>query len=551
MGLRLRYAAPMKSCGILLTCALLVSCRQLSEAIGFTPPPESPETTPESTNWAKTSTTDEVAAFVAALAEQPYGARIASRKCGTTNQGRSLQLVAVANPMPDLIDDLGSSEKLRILVAANIHGGEVEGKEAVQILLREFAEGDHGGLLDDLVVLFVPVYNADGNDKIDRTNRVTQNGPDDGVGERSNAQGLDLNRDFIKVESPECAALMELFRTFDPHVFMDLHTTNGSAHGYELTYAPSLSTNIDTQIDALGRGRLIPEIREAMLSGHGYRVFDYGNFTRGEERRWVTYDHRPRFGTNYYSLRNRIAVLSEAYSYEDFETRVRVTRAFVLETLRAAARNADAVQAVCAAADERVSTGSVSFGWKSELAPPVVGEVLVGAYDEIELPNGSGTRRIARPGSEPESMGIQVGFVSREVCGLPVGWAVLDPTPAVVRNLAAHGVQFSQRMESVSVLATRFLPRDVIYSEREFQAHHEVSLAGDWARAETIELPAGTLFVPARQPLGRLAAQLLEPESEDSLATWNFFDQAIRPTTDDGEGSYPVLRLQRLGDLSP
>ena len=131
---------------------------------------------------------------------------------------------------------------MRILVNANIHAGEVEGKEATQMILREIAFGEHEELLRGADLMFVPVYNPDGNDRIDKKNRASQNGPDGGVGERANAQGLDLNRDFLKAESPECRALLRLFRMHDPHLFMDLHTTNGSHHGYQLTYSPSLST---------------------------------------------------------------------------------------------------------------------------------------------------------------------------------------------------------------------------------------------------------------------------------------------------------------------
>ena len=146
--------------------------------------------------------------------------------------------------------EIRTGSRLRALILANIHGGEVEGKEAVQMLLREIAIGEHEDILEHFDIVFVPVFNADGNDEISARNRVSQNGPDRGVGQRHNAQDLDLNRDYVKAETPEVRAQLGLFRAFDPDLYMDLHTTNGSDHGYQLTYAPSLSTNLDPELDA-------------------------------------------------------------------------------------------------------------------------------------------------------------------------------------------------------------------------------------------------------------------------------------------------------------
>ena len=498
-----------------------------------------PRTVAEESGGERTSTFDEVLRFLDALERLPRADRLARRAIGTTSEGRELQLVAVADPMPADFDELARTKKLKLLVNANIHGGEVEGKEAVLALLREFALGEHAELLEQAVVLFVPVYNADGNDRIDPANRATQNGPDAGVGERANAQDLDLNRDFVKVESPECAALMSVFRTFDPHLFLDLHTTNGSYHGYHLTYSPSLSPNVEPALDAFARDEWIAGIRAAMEKEHGYRTFDYGNFTEGDERTWATYDHRPRFGTNYYALRNRLALLSEAYSYCDFPTRIAATRAFVLETLRACVAHADRIRELCAAADRRIEKESVPFGWSTELAPPVPGEVLVGAVDALELPEGRGTRYVARPDFQAETMGVQDRFVAREMRGLPLAWAVLAPSDAVRRVLEAHGIELEVLDRERTVLAARFRTSRVSREERPFQGHRTLALEGDWERETETLLPAGTLLVHARARLGRVAAQLLEPRSEDSLVTWNFLDQVLGET---GE-AFPVLRV--------
>ena len=169
-------------------------------------------------------------------------------------------------------------------------------------------------MLDSIVLIAMPIYNADGNERFgpQAVNRTEQNGPEM-VGQRPNAQRLDLNRDYMKAEAPETRASLAAFEKWDPDVFVDLHTTDGSFHGYALTYSPSLNPAA-RDAGAYTRDSLLPELRARMLARAATLVFDYGNFdTQYEERDisdtvksgWYTYDHRPRFGTNYFGLRQR------------------------------------------------------------------------------------------------------------------------------------------------------------------------------------------------------------------------------------------------------
>lgn len=136
---------------------------------------------------------------------------------------------------------------------ANIHAGKVDGKEALLHLARRLTIGDLQLLLGSAVWLFAPVYNADGNEHVGLGNRSEQNGPIGGVGTRENARGLDLNRDFMKLESAEARSLVALLSRWSPDVVVDLHTTNGSYQGYHLTYAPTLNPNADGRVVAFTR----------------------------------------------------------------------------------------------------------------------------------------------------------------------------------------------------------------------------------------------------------------------------------------------------------
>lgn len=507
------------------------------------PPPFIPQTTAELSGGTRTSSYLEVETFIKGLESLPHGHKLFATAFGSSFEERPMQLVIAADPPLHDLAAVRASGKLRLLVNANIHAGEVEGKEAVQMILREIALGAHEDLLEEAVILFVPIYNADGNERFDRHNRATQNGPEAGVGIRPNAQGLDLNRDFLKAEAPETRALLTLMREADPHLFMDLHTTNGSYHGYHLTYAPSLSTNVDAGLDAFNRGTLLPEVRRRMLAAYDYRVFDYGNFTGKQGGEWVTYDHRPRFGTNYVGLRNRISVLSEAYSYVDFPTRIQSTRAFVLEVLGAAVRHRDTIIQVCADADASVTAGDWSFGFDSHLGAAVEETVLVGTIEELVLPEDFGTRRMWTNQITPTQMPVRRGFASDQQVGTPKAWLLPDPSARVIELLELHGVVFNKTHSEETLRVEFFVPSAVHREDNLFQGHHELSLEGSWQQADRI-LPAGSLYIPGDQRLARVVAQLLEPMSEDSLATWDQLTGWEEALADQGESS-PVWRLAK------
>lgn len=509
--------------------------------------PMTPRTVAEQSNFTATSRIADVEAFCAAVQRLPHGDRVTLRTAGTSHGGRPLLLAHVAAPG-------AKPGRLRALVIGNIHAGEIEGKEALQVLLREFASGEHTDLLQHVECWFLPIYNVDGNEAMRAGNRPGQNGPAE-VGERQNAQGLDLNRDAVKTEAPETRALLALFREIDPHLFVDLHTTNGSYHGYHLTYSPSLSPNVDPEIAQLSR-RLLDSTQAAMREQHGFSTFDYGNFeTRDWEgsgapaskpgvRGWYTFDHRARYLVNYFGLRNRIAILSEAYSYCDFATRITATRAFVLCLLRGLADLQTDVERTCAGADRRVAAPEkpASLGFATTFGEPESLDVLVGEVERV----GSGekvggpdadTAAYARKGDGvPERMPVVRSFRAAKQRELPHAWVIPEPPADVLDRLAVHGIRTERLTETREVQAQRFAVGKKKKPKRPFQGHQELVLEGEWLPAATVTLPAGTLLIPAHQPLARVAAALLEPESEDSLSTWNFFEA----TTGD---HYPVLRV--------
>ena len=199
---------------------------------------DSPRTRPERTAYEETSRYADVIAFLDSL--RLVDPEIDVRSLGYSEEGRSLPLAVFGAEPGATVAEIRADTRLRVLVLANIHAGEVAGKEAALVLARELVEGRHDGWLDSVIVLIAPIYNADGNERIGLRNRPGQYGPLAGMGQRPNARGLDLNRDNMKLDTAEGRALARALQELDPDVLVDLHTTNGTKHAYHLTYAPPL-----------------------------------------------------------------------------------------------------------------------------------------------------------------------------------------------------------------------------------------------------------------------------------------------------------------------
>ena len=507
-------------------------------------------TAPERTGYRETTRYDDVVAFMkAAAAASP---RMHFTTFGYTTEGRALPLVVVGNVADASPEAVLRSGRTRVYLQGNIHGGEVEGKESLLMLLREIAQGRHANLFDSLVLLVAPIYNADGNERVLLTNRPSQHGPVGGMGQRPNAQGYDLNRDHMKLDSPEARSLASMLQRYDPHVGVDLHTTNGTRHAYHLTYSPPLHPSTDSSIVRLLRERWLPEMTRTIKERHGWDYYYYGNLQgQGENRGWYTFDHRPRFNNNYLGLRNRFAILSEAYAYATFEDRIRATSWFVAEILDFARRNATEIRQVVDRADAAPLTGTtlalradyersepvdILMGGVVEERNPFSGRIMLRRTDEsrVERMPEFGTFRptvtervpavyVIPPGPAPQQQG---GF------GRPA-----DPIGDLVERLGAHGVRTETLEAPRTMQVERFRIESTQVAEREFQGHRERTIEGEWEAATTMELPAGTVLVPMDQPLARLAFHLLEPRADDGFANWALLDALI-----EGASHYPVLR---------
>lgn len=508
-------------------------------------PPDWPMTRAERSGFTETSTYEDVVQFLGAL--QDCGSPMTIEWIGKSTEGRSIPLAILSWPPVTSPLEAKRTGKPVIYVQANIHAGEVEGKEAAQTLLRrlsreavalEAAKGrgkPEGTLVDRFVFLVDPIYNLDGNERFgpgDR-NRPGQDGPAR-VGIRANAQNFDLNRDCIKAESPEMRAALEaVYVRWDPDVVFDLHTTNGTRHGFEHTYAPPTNPNTDPGILKYSRDVLMPWVRREYRRRFGQETFDYGNAAgRDSNQRWETFGHEGRYVSNYVGLRGRIGILSEAVSFLPFEDRVVSTERFVDLCLTRLAADATKVVALSRESDRRMTEWSRSgpeLGVRFRMARR-------DGEDRVPL-----ERPPARPGKRPATvdhfrMPVYDRWESTKVRRFP--WAYLLPADATaaIELLERHGVQVRRLDEDWTGLCDRFDIAKASQGTQPFQGHRLWTLDGEY-RADRVTWPKGSFLVETGQPLGVLIFHLIEPESTDGLANWGFLGDFTAPSV------YPAQKV--------
>lgn len=440
---------------------------------------------------------------------------------GKTAQGRDLYFVRASK---------GGAGKPVLLVQGGIHSGEIDGKDAGMMLLRDIAHRGKHRLLDHADLVFVPIFNADGHERSSPWNRPNQRGPRS-MGWRTTAQNLNLNRDYLKADAPEMQAMIALIQRFDPALYLDLHVTDGTDHQYDIAYAFSGWRGYYAKSPAVGRWldtRLRPAMDKALKrAGHtpGYYVSSLDNRDPGKG---ISHDpDTPRFSTGYGDYRRLPTILIETHSLKPYRQRVLGTYVFVEEALRLVGSEGASLRTAIDA-DRNERPDSLVVRWKPLKEPIYTVDFLGIAYERYRSP-ASGRDEIRWLGRPVTQKMLVLGEEPDRSVALPKAWWVPASTPEVIAKLRLHGIRFEtiDAPRSLTLDMVRLVePRLGAASE----GHVPLTAADYFHAPRTETFPAGSVRVPADQPLGLLAAALLEPESADSLLAWNFFPGILQRT---------------------
>ncbi|MCL4178119.1 MAG: M14 family metallopeptidase [Verrucomicrobia bacterium] len=454
---------------------------------------------------------------------------------GRTAQGRPLYLVVAAKDQSFTPETARATGRPTLLVQAGIHSGEIDGKDAGLMLLRDLAFRGKSALLDRANLLFVPALNADGHERASEWNRPNQRGPRQ-QGWRTTAQNLNLNRDYMKADAPEMQALLTLINRWSPDLYLDIHVTDGIDYQYDITFGfngdagvPCWSPNIGAWLKETYR----PAIESALkTAGHipGTLVFERDD--RNPQLGLRLGPAMPRFSNGYGDLRHLPTVLVENHSLKPYRQRVLGTYVLLESSLRTLGNAATQVRQAIVD-DQAARPDVIPMNWTSDLNLQSTRDFLGITYKTFSSP-ATGRTEIRWLGAPRLYPSLPV-ILSRPGVQLrrPKAYWVPITKPEVIARLQWHGLRLETlpTARTVKLEMYRLLNPRTQSGETITAFEGRVTLTTEVKAEQRQEtFPIGSVRVPTDQPLGDLAMALLEPESADSLFAWGFFLEILQRT---------------------
>jgi zinc carboxypeptidase len=450
---------------------------------------------------------------------------------GVSPEGRDLMLIVAAKDGEYTPEAARKSGKEIVLVQSGIHAGEIEGKDAALMLLRDLSiGGKHADLLDHAILVWLPIFNVDGHENSNPYNRINQNGPEK-MGFRATAQNLNLNRDYTKADAPEMRAWLAMFDAWMPDLFMDIHTTDGADYQYDLTWYMEEWGSLDPAVKAWQDTALKQSIFPAFdRMGHKQAPYlelvDHRDITKGIGN----FGSGPRFSTGYVALRNRAALLVETHMLKSYEVRVRATYDLLVATLKYINAHPGSLRAAVtkADADTVAHAGAeipVAFKTTDE---PITFRLDGYAFSE-QKSDVSGDTWVTYDPKTPKTYEIPFyrDLVPTASIKLPAAYVVPAAWPQIAAKLAEHGIRFDKIAQDTTLDVERYRLTNPVWEPKPFEGRHLLSDVAIASERASVAVRAGSIVVPMDQPAANLIANLLEPAASDSLVRWGFFDAAF------------------------
>jgi hypothetical protein len=506
--------------------------------------------TPEKSNFIKTSTYSDVISFLTAIQTKSELVHVFSM--GKSLEGKDIPVAILSKDKIKTAAEARASGKQVIYIQGNIHAGEVEGKEVIMMLMRDILLGDKMNLLDNQIILFAPIYNTDSNDKMEKGRRPSQEDSPLEVGLRENSQGFDLNRDGMKMEALETQAIFSsVLLPWDPQVFVDLHTTNGTWHAYSLTWAPSYLSSGHPATYEFVNNTMLPAITQSIKEKHNLDLGPFGDYSLREgwpPKNFYTYNHHPRYLVNQFGLRNRMAILSEAFAHERFYDRIFSTYSFVSEILTYTNSHSEEIikinkQAETETIASMLQAGINKKGVRFKMVPLKKLDGFI-SYDFIQKKKSDGKSEYVRTGkiSKFEDVTYYARFEATIESVVPTAYIIPAAFSKLAENLIQHGVNVEKLTKSQSLKGEVFQIEKFTTAPQAFQGHAMVDVEGKFVKA-TRSFKKGDYRIEMSQSLANLIFYLLEPQSDDGLVTWNFLDDYIQKNKKDNQPiEYPVFK---------
>ncbi len=483
----------------------------------------------EKSGFRTTPSYDETVAWLRRLVAAAPDLRMIS--IGKSAEGRDILMVIASRDHVFTPETMRRIGKPILLAQAGIHSGEIDGKDAGLMFLRDLTVGGRSrDLLERANFLFVPILNVDGHERASRYSRINQRGPEVS-GWRTTARNLNLNRDYTKLDTPEMRAMVTTLDQWKPDLYVDLHVTDGADYQYDITYGwnrTGYSPSITRWLDSTLAPALDSELRD---NGHipGPLVFpiEDNDIARGI----AVANAPPRFSNGYGDLRHMATVLVENHSLKPYDQRVLGTVVFLQAALEALGRSGTALKRATTD-DEALRPNAIPLEWRAPQVVPERTETMefLGVESKVALSPVSGAPQIEWLG-KPVTMRVPVIRVNEVALSVPRARAYWIPMAwsDIAARIEMHGVRMERITEPRDVDVDMYRLEEPKLATESFEGHVRLQTKTT-IEHRTQHFPAGSWRIPTNQPLGELVTVLLEPASADSFLQWGFFPEILERT---------------------
>ena len=494
------------------------------------PAPASWITPAEASHFRATPSYDDTVAYLKRI-ERAAPDVVNVETFGTTPQGRPMMVVVASTDGTFTPEAARAAHKPIVLVQAGIHPGEIEGKDAGLMLLRDIAvTGKYPHLLDHVVLVYIPVFSVDGHENTSPYNRINQNGPES-MGFRGQSQYLNLNRDYIKADAPEMLAWLKLWQHWLPDFLIDVHTTDGADYQYDLTWYTEDPHKLDPAINDWQK-KTIADVAIPAYEQRGHLASIYLEFKDGRDPRQgiENFGSGPRFSTGYAALQNRPALLIETHMLKPYDVRVRAVYDLIEILLDNINRNPDALWTTTRKADADTIAradnphAQVPLTYKAD--PAAQPFDLQGYAFTLSHSDISNAMWIQYDRHRPQTYRIDNwnGLLPDTSIAPPAAYVIPAPWTTMIDKLDAHGIRYRRINHVQAIHAQTYQLDHPRWASESFEGH---VMLRDFSLSSTqrdVILPAGSVIVPLNQRDANVAIHLLEPQAPDSLVRWGYLN---------------------------
>lgn len=486
-------------------------------------------TTFERSNGLRTATYEEVIDYGKRLAEA--SPLVHYEIIGQSAGGYEIPILVINKSGLHNVEDVRENGDVIMLIEGGIHPGEAEGTDAILMLMRDIAitkEQEH--LLENITFIFLPALNVDGLNRFGPYNRINQNGPEE-MGWRTNAQNLNLNRDFLKADAPEMHAWLTMFNSWLPDFFIDCHASDGADYQYVITYVMEIFGTMDPMLTRWQEKDFLPWL-QGNMDASGHPMFPYVSFRRWHDPRSGLRSGAspPRLSQGYTAIQNRPGLLIETHMLKPHKERAEATYAMLSLSAEYINNNADKLKTIIKMADE--TTASASFRdrpfpirWKRDDSDSVMVEFKGVEYDvvESELTGGKWFKYYPDRPVVYELPWFNKSKSAAEV-DLPEAYIIPPQWYEVIYRLALHGVEINYLLKDTEIWVEQYRFKDPAWGRRPYEARFTMNNIDYDAYRDTVVFPMGSAVIDMNQRTARVIANILEPNAPDSYVQWGFFN---------------------------